>query len=82
MYIGRQTTTQASRRLKSARETVATLQRELLEAEEGLRWLAVNGWEEKLKERQAASVCGEVIGGFEEVCEGWRRRLIEGLAAG
>ena len=79
----RQTTTLATRRLKSARETLGMLQREMREAEEGLRWLAVGGWEEKLKKREAARICGEVVGGFEEVCEGWRRRLVEGaIAAG
>lgn len=52
------------------------------QAEEGVRWLQMGGWEEKLQERQAARVCGEVVGGFEEVCEGWRRRLVEGAAGG
>lgn len=23
------------------------------------------------------NVCGEVVGGFEKVCEGWRERLVE-----
>ncbi|MCJ1331602.1 hypothetical protein MMC10_008293 [Thelotrema lepadinum] len=80
IFMGRQTTTLAARRLKSAREMVGILQRETREAEEGLRWLAAGGWEEKLKQREAARICGEVVGGFEEVCEGWRRRLFEGAA--
>ena len=59
-----------------ARETVVTMKRGLEEAEEGVRWLEMGDWDRKLRERDAAKVCGEVVGGFEEVCKGWRARLL------
>ena len=78
----RQTTLHASRILRTTRETVEKLQQEISAAEEGRRWLELGAWEERLKRREAATICGEVVGGFEEVCEGWRKRLVDGLAAG
>ena len=80
MQMDRQTTTLASRRLKAAKEVVETLQKEMQEADEGLRWLAIGGWEEKLKKREAARICGDIVGGFEEVCDGWRRKLVGSAA--
>lgn len=44
--------------------------------EEGERWLTRGNWGERLEKRECAVVCGEVIGGFEEVCNGWRERLL------
>lgn len=75
LHMTRQTATLATRRLRTAREMVETMKRELDEAEEGIRWLEAGRWGDKLKERAAAKVCGEVVGGFEEVCRGWRERL-------
>ena len=43
--------------------------------EEGIRWIEEGGWEDKLAGRKCASVCVEVVSGFEEVCDGWRERL-------
>jgi hypothetical protein len=83
LHMTRQTTSLAARRLRSAREVVETLRREMREAEEGLQWLEAGSWEKKLRNREAASVCDEVVGGFEEVCERWRRRIGgEGAVAG
>ncbi|MCJ1243097.1 hypothetical protein MMC30_000294 [Trapelia coarctata] len=76
LHLTRQTTTLASRRLRAAREAVGTMKREIEEAEAGERWLEIGGWNERLKDREAARVCGEVVGGFEEVCKGWRERLV------
>lgn len=77
LHMSRQTTTTATRRLKSARELVAELRREEELREEGERWLTRGNWCEKLRKRECASVCGEVVGGFEEVCNGWRARLLD-----
>ena len=33
-------------------------------------------WDDRLAERDCARVCGEVVGGFEDVCNGWRDRLL------
>lgn len=67
----------ASRRLRVAREAVGTMRREMDEAEEGARWLEAGGWDERIRGRAAAGVCAGVVGGFEEVCRGWRARLVQ-----
>lgn len=74
--MSRQTTTTATRRLKSARELVAELKREEELREQGERWLSRGNWSERLRNRECAHVCGEVVGGFEEVCNTWRKRLL------
>jgi hypothetical protein len=76
LHMSRQTTTTATRRLKSAKELVAELRREEELRDEGERWLTRGNWGERLRRRECASVCGEVVGGFEEVCNGWRERLL------
>lgn len=78
LHMTRQTTTLASRRLRSTREAMAELKREWAVREEGIRWVERGGWEERLRRRESARVCGEVVGGFEEVCNGWRERLVRG----
>jgi hypothetical protein len=77
LHMSRQTTTTAARRLKSAKELVAELRREEELREEGERWLSRGNWGERLRKRECANVCGEVVGGFEEVCNGWRARLLD-----
>ena len=74
--MSRQTTTLATRRLKSARELVAEMRKEEDAREEGERWLKRGNWGERLGARECAGVCGDVVGGFEEVCNGWRARLV------
>jgi hypothetical protein len=76
LHMSRQTTTTATRRLKSARELVAEMRREDEVREEGERWLKRGNWGERLGARECAGVCGEVVGGFEEVCNSWRARLV------
>ena len=76
LHMSRQTTITATRRLRSARELVADLRREEDLREEGERWLARGNWGERLARRECANVCGDVVGGFEEVCNGWRARLL------
>lgn len=76
LHMSRQTTTTATRRLRSAKEIVAEMRRDEELREEGERWLTRGNWGERLEKRECAGVCGEVIGGFEEVCNGWRERLL------
>jgi len=76
LHMSRQTTITATRRLRSARELVADLRHEEELREEGVRWLARGNWSERLKRRECAHVCGDVVEGFEEVCNGWRARLL------
>lgn len=76
LHMSRQTTATATRRLKSARELVSEVRRDDELREEGERWLSRGNWGERLQKRECAGVCREVIGGFEEVCNGWRERLL------
>lgn len=75
--MARQTTTLASRRLNAARKMVSELKKEAELEEEGIRWLEKEHWGDRLAGRECARVCSEVVGGFEEVCRGWRERLVE-----
>lgn len=76
LYMSRQTTTTATRRLRSVTELVKEMRKEEDEREEGERWLKRHNWGERLGKRECAGVCGDVVGGFEEVCNGWRARLV------
>ncbi|EHK99244.1 hypothetical protein M7I_4930 [Glarea lozoyensis 74030] len=76
LHMSRQTTTTATRRLRSARELVAEMKREEEEREEAELWLQRGNWSERLAARECAGVCREVVGGFEEVCNDWRARLL------
>ncbi|KAF7897100.1 hypothetical protein EAF00_005328 [Botryotinia globosa] len=77
LHMSRQTTVQASRKLKSAKELVGEMRREEELREEGEKWVEQGDWEKRLRERECAGVCRGVVGGFEQVCEDWRRRLVE-----
>ncbi|KAK4250204.1 hypothetical protein C7999DRAFT_11972 [Corynascus novoguineensis] len=77
LHMSRQTTQAAARRLRAARELVAELRREEELREEGERWLARGGWADRLARRECARACGDVVGGFEQVCESWRQRLMQ-----
>ncbi|KAG5980861.1 hypothetical protein E4U55_003552 [Claviceps digitariae] len=76
LQMSRQTTAMATRRLKSARELVSEIRRDEELREEGERWLNRGNWSQRLARRECASVCVEVIDGFEDVCNGWRQRLL------
>lgn len=77
----RQITTTATRRLKNAKELVVEMKRDEELRDEGERWLTRGNWNEKLEKRACASACGDIIGGFEEVCDGWRARLAQAEGA-
>ncbi|KAI9702690.1 MAG: hypothetical protein M1820_006074 [Bogoriella megaspora] len=79
LQLSRQTTTSASRSLRNTQQVLAELQKEMAMAEEGRRWIERGGWEQRLRERGCARECREVVGGFEEVCRGWRERLEGGV---
>lgn len=53
------------------------LRKEQEVAEEGRRWVEMGGWERRLEKREGKRICGEVVGGFEDVCRDWRERLVE-----
>ncbi|KAJ9142665.1 WD domain-containing protein [Pleurostoma richardsiae] len=76
LHMSRQTTNTAARRLKSAKELVAEMRHDEELRDEGERWLARGNWGERLKKRECAAVCGDVVSGFEDVCNSWRARLL------
>ncbi|KAI0016727.1 hypothetical protein F4780DRAFT_772724 [Xylariomycetidae sp. FL0641] len=76
LHMSRQTTTTATRRLRTAKDMVAEMKREEELREEGERWLIRGNWGERLEKRECAGICNEVVGGFEEVCNNWRARLL------
>ncbi len=82
LHMSRQTTTLATRRLRSARELVAEIQMETDAREEGVRWIEKGDWQVRLAQRECAGVCKDVVGGFEEVCQVWRERLLASAEVG
>lgn len=72
----------AGRRLKGVKELVAEIRSEEELREEGVRWIESGDWERRLNSREGAKICGEVVSGFERVCEKWRERLVGGMSAG
>lgn len=76
LHESRQATSTASRRLKAAKELVSEIRREEDVVEGGIRWIEKGGWEDKLARRECATVCGDVVGGFERECGIWRERLV------
>lgn len=77
VHMCRQTTTIVARRLKSAKDIVEELKRDNDLREAGELWLSKGNWSERLEKRECASVCVEVVGGFEELCNSWRTRLLD-----
>ncbi|MCJ1272486.1 hypothetical protein MMC21_000272 [Puttea exsequens] len=79
LHMTRQTTSLATRRLRTIKETVMDMRKEAEAMEESVRWIEKGEWEARLEARDCARVCGDVVNGFEEVCSGWRERLVGGL---
>jgi len=50
--------------------------------DDGVRYIAEGCWDQRLRERECASVCRDVLGGFEETCGKWRERLLASANAG
>lgn len=61
---------------------VDELRREAEVREQGVRWVEKGRWDDRLASRECARVCGEVVGGFEEVCKGWREKIAGGGIGG
>ena len=75
LHMTRQTASLASRRLKTARDTVEEMKRDAHTTDEGVQWVEKGRWNDRLAGRECARVCQDVVGGFEEVCRGWREKL-------
>ena len=72
----------AARRLKTVKDMVSDHRREEEDREIGVAWIERGNWDERLKKREAQSICGDVVRGFEGVCDGWRERLERGEVTG
>lgn len=78
LHMTRQATATAARRLKGTKDMVSQLRDDLRKADEGVLWIESGHWDRRLANREAASSCRDILGGFEETCDGWRRRLFDG----
>ena len=79
LYMTRQTTSLAARRLRTATELTLELRRDAEASEVAVWWLQKEGWDTRLAGRECARVCGDVIGEFERNCNVWREKLLVGL---
>lgn len=76
VHIMRETSVTASRRLRGVREALREWRVDNNLREEGLFYLEQGGWDQRLHKRECASVCNDVLRGFEDVCNSWRERLV------
>ncbi|KAK5162641.1 hypothetical protein LTR04_003181 [Oleoguttula sp. CCFEE 6159] len=74
-HLTRQSSNAAARHLRGTRDVLAQLRREHEARDAGVRWIEAGDWARRLAARECASECGQVVAGFESVCEGWRERL-------
>jgi hypothetical protein len=77
----RQAASAASRRLKNVRDFVMELQHEEEAREEGIRYLEMGDWDRRIRQREARSMCGDVVAGFETTCNVWRDHLFGTISA-
>lgn len=78
----RASTSTASRRLKSVKDMVTEIQQGDEARETGIRWIENGRWNQRLQEKEAKRICGEVVDGFESTCNMWRTRLMNSAVAG
>lgn len=81
LQMGKQITNAAGRHLRTTQAMVAELRRERERAELARFELARSDVEGKIGERWSARQCADVVAGFDEVCEGFRRSLAEAVEA-
>ncbi|KAF2751977.1 hypothetical protein M011DRAFT_463466 [Sporormia fimetaria CBS 119925] len=79
LHMSRQVQNDATRRLRVAKEQVSDWKKDAELREQGMAYIEKGEWDRRLEEREAKRACSAVVDGFEEVCEGWRKRLCEGL---
>lgn len=75
-------TSTASRRLKSVKDLVTEIRQDEEDREIGVRWIENGGWNQRLQEKEAKRICGEVVDGFESTCDMWRTRLVNTIVSG
>lgn len=77
----RQTTSLASRKLKAAKDVLDELKKESDIREEGVSWVEKGNWDARLSNRECATICGDVVSGFRDVCEKWETTIQESAVA-
>lgn len=77
----RQANVAAARKLKSVRELVSELDQEEAAHDEGIRYLERGDWDQRIRDKEASTMCWDVVDGFETTCDMWRNRLF-GTGAG
>jgi hypothetical protein len=82
VHMMRQTSLTATRRLRAAKDALREWRSESLDCDEGMRYIEHGCWDQRLRNRECASVCRDVLGGFEQTCDMWRARLVAGAGAG
>ncbi|RPB04776.1 hypothetical protein L873DRAFT_1728970 [Choiromyces venosus 120613-1] len=75
LHMVRQSSIAANRKLRVSKEACADWKSELEQIERSRRWIEDGDWDAKCRNRNAANVCAEVTGGFEDVCRGFEERL-------
>ncbi|KAI5793131.1 hypothetical protein EDC01DRAFT_594013, partial [Geopyxis carbonaria] len=75
LHMARQSSMAASRKLRVAKEACADWKHELETVEKARRWIEDGDWDARCRRREAAVVCKEVTGGFEDVCRGFEEKL-------
>lgn len=80
LQMGRQSTTAASRHLRTTQNIVAELRRERERAETARIELESSGWDKRVRDRWCASECRDIVSGFEDVCNELRESLSQSLA--
>ncbi|KAL8726012.1 MAG: hypothetical protein Q9166_006986 [cf. Caloplaca sp. 2 TL-2023] len=80
LHMIRQTTSLASRKLKAAKEAVDELRREAGIREEGIRWVERGNWDHRISNRECATICGDLVDGFREICEQWEKTIGDDVA--
>ncbi|KAK6361276.1 hypothetical protein TWF730_005014 [Orbilia blumenaviensis] len=78
IHMFKQQSNAASRKLRGAKEAMRECKLEVETVEQARRWIDEGDWDRRLDNREAAGVCREVLGGFEDVIRNMERR-IEGL---
>ncbi|KAK4984491.1 hypothetical protein LTR50_006566 [Elasticomyces elasticus] len=82
LQISKQSSTIASRRLRTTLSIVVELRQEREKSDQAECSLEKGGWGRRLEERWCARECRDVVEGFENVCEGMRMRLVQAAEAG
>ena len=77
----RQTMAAASRKLKAAKDMVEDLKKDANARDEAIKWIENGQWQDRLARKECANVCRDILEGFEEVCKGYRERLVGAMVA-